>query len=192
MSERKYFLLVDEPESKPGDCYPGDAPEPVCQTLEEILVTLEKTRRDFVSSFVRGVPEFCVSGLYVEPPRSWDYSLGACSVVVGWRWFTDEPDSTNLAGKDDVRRVFDTASVRGHKPDCSDLLDNARWAWVHKYPLPVTEDNVLGYARFLYGSLPFDAGMVRLVPAVEPMVNGECELLDKHLDKQEVAQTIED
>lgn len=178
MSDRKYFLLVDEPELKPGDCYPGDTPEPVAQTLEEILTSLEKTR-DFVSSLVRGVPEFCVSGFYVEPPRSWDYSPGACSVVVGWRWFSDGSDGADLAGGDDVIRVFDVASVRGHKSDCSDLLDNARWTWVHKYSLPVTEDNVLEYARFLYGLLPYDAGTVNLVPATEPMADWERDLLEQ-------------
>jgi hypothetical protein len=186
MSDRKYFLLVDEPEPKPGDCYPGDAPEPVEQTLEEILVSLEKTR-DFVGSFVRDVPEFCVSSFYIEPSRSWRDKLedpSTCSVVVGWRWFTDGPSSTNLAGKDDVIRVFDVASVRGHKSDCSDLLDDARWAWVHKYSLPVTEENVLAYARFLYELLPFDAGTVRLVPATEPMADWERDLLEQ----QEVAQ----
>lgn len=171
MSDRQYFLLVDEPEPKPGDCYPGDSSEPVAQTLEEILASLEKTR-DFVGSFVRDVPEFCVSSFYIEPSRSWRDKLedpSTCSVTVGWRWFTDEPDSVNLAGGDDVSRVFDVASVHGNKPDCSDLLDNARWMWVHKHPLQVNEDTVLEYARFLYGSLPFDAGTVRLVPATEPM-----------------------
>ena len=64
MSDRQYFLLVDEPDPKPGDCYPGDSPEPVGQTLEEILASLEKTR-GFVGSFVRDVPEFlCVEFLY--------------------------------------------------------------------------------------------------------------------------------
>lgn len=52
--------------------------------------------------------------------------------------------------------------------------------WVHKYSLPVTEDNVLEYARFLYGSLPFDAGTVSLVPAEDSMTDGERELLDRH------------
>ena len=187
MSDRKYFLLVDEPKLKPGDCYPGDAPEPVAQTLEEILTSLEKTR-DFVGSFVRDVPEFCVSSFYIEPPRSWDYDPSVCSVSVGWLWFTDGPDSTNLAGKDDVIRVFDVASVRGHKSDCSDLLDNARWTWVHKYSLPVTEDHVLEYARFLYWLLPYDAGTVNLVPATEPMADWERELLDQ----REAAQKTDD
>ena len=179
MSDRKYFLLVDEPELKPGDCCSGDESELVAQTLEEILVGLDEAR-DFMAPLA-GVwlPDFCVSGFYVEPPRSWDFSPGACSVVVGWRWFSDELDSVNLIGSDDVRRVFDAASVRGYKPDCSDLFDNARWMWVHKYPLPVTEENVLEYARFLYGSLPFDAGTVRLVPATEPMTDGERDLLEQ-------------
>lgn len=51
--------------------------------------------------------------------------------------------------------------------------------WVHKYPLLVTKDNVLAYARFLYGSLPFDVGTVRLVSATEPMAEWERELLDQ-------------
>lgn len=181
MSDRQYFLLVDEPEPKPGDCYPGDSPEPVAQTLEEILTSLEKTR-DFVGSFVRDVPEFCVSSFYIEPSRSWRDKLedpSTCSVVVGWCWFTDEPGGANLVGKDDVIRVFDVASVRGHKSDCSDLLDNARWTWVHKYSLPVTEDHVLEYARFLYGLLPYDAGTVNLVPATEPMADWERDLLEQ-------------
>ena len=76
---------------------------------------------------------------------------------------------TWLAGDDVSRGVLNVASVHGNKPDCSDLLDNARWMWVHKHPLQVNEDTVLEYARFLYGSLPFDAGTVRLVPATEPM-----------------------
>ena len=152
MSERKYFLVVEEPESKPGGgCYPGDALELVYQTLEEILVTLEEAR-GFVSSLVGDVPEFCVSSVYIEPPRSWDYDPSTCSGSVGWRWFSDDPGGANLAGKGDVSRVIDVASVRGRKPDCSDLLDDARWMWVHKDPLLVTEDNVLEYARFLYGS----------------------------------------
>ena len=167
MLERKYFLLVDEPELKPGDCYPGDGPQPVAQTLEEILATLEETRRGFVSSFVRGVPEFCVSGFYVEQPRSLSDDPSAHYVVVGWRWFSDEPDGANLRDADDVGQVWDVGSARGCKPDCSDLLDDARWVRVHKYSLPVTEENVLAYARFLYGCLPFDAGTVRLVPATE-------------------------
>lgn len=100
MLERKYFLLVDEPETKPGDCYPGDDPQPVAQTLEEILATLEETRRGFVSSFVRGVPEFCVSGFYVEQPRSLGDDPSRSCIVVGWRWFTDEPGGANLRGAD--------------------------------------------------------------------------------------------
>lgn len=95
-------------------------------------------------------------------------------------------------GGDDVCRVFDVSSVRGHNPDCSDLLDDARWMWVHKYPLPVTKDNVLAYARFLYGSLPFDVGTVRLVSATEPMAEWERELLDQHLGKHEATQKIND
>lgn len=180
MSDRKYFLVVEEPEPKPGDCYHGDGPEPVAQTLEEILVSLDEAR-DFIAPLA-GVwlPDFCVLGFYVEPPRSWDYSPGACSVVLGWRWFSDGSDGADLAGGDDVRRVFDTASVRGYKHDCSDLFDDARWMWVHKDPLLVTEENVLEYARFLYGSLPFDAGTVRLVPATE------------HLEQHEVTQKTED
>ena len=87
-------------------------------------------------------------------------------------------------GGDDVCRVFDVSSVRGHKPDCSDLLDDARWMWVHKYPLPVTKDNVLAYARFLYGSLLFDAGTVRLVPDTVPMGDGESDLLEQHEAEQ--------
>lgn len=180
MSERKYFLLVEEPEHNPGDCYPGDASELVAQTLEETLVSLDEAR-DFMAPLAGfWLPDFCVSGFYVEPPRSWDYSPGACSVVVGWRWFSDGSDGADLAGGDDVRRVFDTASVYGHKSDCSDLLDSARWMWVHDYPLQVDKENVLEYARFLYGSLPFDAGTVSLVPAVEPMADGECDLLEQH------------
>lgn len=95
-------------------------------------------------------------------------------------------------GGDDVCRVFDTASVRGYKPDCSDLLDDARWMWVHKYPLWVDEENVLAYARFLYGCLPFDVGTVRLVSATEPMAEWERELLDQHLGKHEATQKIND
>lgn len=176
MSERKYFLLVDEPKLKPGDCYPGDAPEPVAQTLEEILKGLEKTR-GFVGSFVSGVPEFCVSGLYADQVRSAD--PGQFSIVVGWRWFTDEPDGANLVCGDDVGKAWDVGSARGYKPDCSDLLDNARWVRVHQYSLPVTEDNVLEYARFLYGLLPYDAGTVNLVPATEPMADWERDLLEQ-------------
>lgn len=97
-----------------------------------------------------------------------------------------------MAGGDDVCRVFDTASVRGYKPDCSDLLDDARWVWVHKYPLRVDEENVLAYARFLYGCLPFDVGTVRLVSATEPMAEWERELLDQHLGKHEATQKIND
>ena len=87
MSERKYFLVVEEPESKPGGCYPGDALELVYQTLEEILVTLEKTR-DFVASLVSDAPLEVTS-------RSWRDKLedpSTCSITVGWRWFTDEPE----------------------------------------------------------------------------------------------------
>lgn len=87
MSERKYFLVVEEPEPKPGGCYPGDSPEPVDQTLEEILVTLEKTR-DFVASLVGDAPLEVTS-------RSWRDKLedpSTCSITVGCRWFTDEPE----------------------------------------------------------------------------------------------------
>lgn len=176
MSDRKYFLLVDEPELKPEDCYPGDTPEPVAQTLEEILTSLEKTR-DFVSSLVRGVPEFCVSGLYAYRLRSAD--PGQFYIAAGWRWFTDEPDGANLRDADDVGQVWDVASAHGRKHDCSDLLDSARRGWVHKDPLQVNEDNVLEYARFLYGLLPYDAGTVNLVPATEPMADWERDLLEQ-------------
>ena len=58
------------------------------QTLEEILVTLEKTR-DFVASLVGDAPLEVTS-------RSWGGDKledpSTCSVVVGWRWFTDEPE----------------------------------------------------------------------------------------------------
>lgn len=189
MSDREYFLLVDGPELKPGECCPGDAPELVAQTLEEILVSLDEAR-DFMAPLA-GVwlPDFCVSGFYVAPPRSWDYSPGAFSVVVGWRWFSDGSDGAGLAGSDDVEQVLDVSSASGCKPDCSDLLDSARHMWVHKYPLLVTEENVLEYARFLYGSLPFDAGTVRLVPATEPMTDRERDLLEQRglLGRDDVA-----
>lgn len=56
----------------------------------------------------------------------------------------------------------------------------------------MTEENVLEYARFLYGSLLFDAGTVRLVPATVPMGDGERDLLDQHLGKHEATQKIND
>lgn len=50
-------------------------------------MTLEKTR-DFVASLVGDAPLEVTS-------RSWRDKLedpSTCSITVGWRWFTDEPD----------------------------------------------------------------------------------------------------